>query len=168
MSADIGSPSGAALKPKLTMILFSGSLDKAIACFTLATTAAAGDFDVTIFFTFWGLNVIKKKRFAVSGSQNIFQKAFNYMSTSRLPLSKLNFLGIGPLMMKILMKKTGAARLEDLIKIARELNVKFIACTTSCGVMGLGKDQLSDDIDEFAGAATYLAEAKDANINLFI
>ncbi|PKN01451.1 MAG: hypothetical protein CVU77_04955 [Elusimicrobia bacterium HGW-Elusimicrobia-1] len=157
-----------AARPKITLILFSGELDKAIACFTLAATAAAGGFDVTIFFTFWGLNVIKKKRFAVGKSQNLFQKLFNLMSTSRLPLSKLNFFGAGPVMMKILMKKTGAARLDDLIKTARDLKVKFIACTTSCGVMGLGKDELSGDVDEFAGAATYLAEAKGAGINLFI
>ena len=152
----------------MTIILFSGEMDKAIAAFTLATTAAASNMDVTVFFTFWGLNVLKKSRFVVSGSQNILQKMFNFMSTSELPLSKLNMFGLGPWMMKKLMKKSKMASLEELMKLAKELNVKYIACTTSCGVMGLTKENLTGDVNEFAGAAAYLAEAKDSKINLFI
>lgn len=153
---------------KMTIILFSGEMDKAIAAFTLATTAAASNMDVAIFFTFWGLNILKKSRFAVSGSQNILQKMFNFMSTSKLPISKLNMFGLGPWMMKILMKKSKMASLEDLMKLAKELNVKYIACTTSCGVMGLAKENFIDGVNEFAGASVYLAEAKDSKINLFI
>ena len=156
------------MKDKMTIILFSGEMDKAIAAFTLATTAAASNMDVTVFFTFWGLNVLKKSRFVVSGSQNILQKMFNFMSTSELPLSKLNMFGLGPWMMKKLMKKSKMASLEELMKLAKELNVKYIACTTSCGVMGLTKENLTGDVNEFAGAAAYLAEAKDSKINLFI
>jgi len=152
----------------MTIILFSGEMDKAIAAFTLATTAAASNMDVTVFFTFWGLNVLKKFRVAVSGSQNILQKMFNFMSTSELPISKLNMFGLGPWMMKKLMKKSKMASLEELMKLAKELNVKYIACTTSCGVMGLTKENLTGDVNEFAGAAEYLAEAKDSKINLFI
>jgi len=152
----------------MTIILFSGEMDKAIAAFTLATTAAASNMDVTVFFTFWGLNVLKKSRVAVSGSQNILQKMFNFMSTSELPISKLNMFGLGPWMMKKLMKKSKMASLEELMKLAKELNVKYIACTTSCGVMGLTKENLTGDVNEFAGAAEYLAEAKDSKINLFI
>ena len=155
-------------KDKMTIILFSGEMDKAIAAFTLATTAAASNMDVTIFFTFWGLNVLKKFRFAVSSSQNILQKMFNFMSTSELPISKLNMFGLGSWMMKKLMKKSKMASLDDLMKLAKELNVKYIACTTSCGVMGLTKENFTDDVTEFAGASTYLAEAKDSKINLFI
>src|SRR3989339_680488 len=139
------------MKDKMTIILFSGEMDKAIAAFTLATTAAASNMDVTVFFTFWGLNVLKKSRFVVSGSQNILQKMFNFMSTSELPLSKLNMFGLGPWMMKKLMKKSKMASLEELMKLAKELNVKYIACTTSCGVMGLTKENLTGDVNEFAG-----------------
>ncbi len=155
-------------KQKMSIILFSGELDKAIACFTLATTAASSGMDVTIFFTFWGLNLLKKKKIAISKSQNFLQKMFNTISTSALPLSRMNFWGIGPLMMKILMKKSKMASLEDLMKLARELKVKYVACTTSCGVLGLGKDELIGEVDEFAGAAAYLSEARNSVVNLFI
>jgi peroxiredoxin family protein len=156
------------LKDKITIILFSGELDKAIAAFTLATTAAASNMDVTIFFTFWGLNILKKERFTLSHTQKFMQRMFNVMSTSRLPISRLNMFGMGAWMMKKLMRKTHAASLHDLMKLARELGVKYIACTTSCSVLGLGKENLSDEVDEFAGASSYLHEAKDAKINLFI
>lgn len=156
------------MKEKMTIILFSGEMDKAIAAFTLATTAAVSGMEVTIFFTFWGLNVLKKTRFAYGKSQNILQRMFNSMSTSSLPITKLNMFGLGPWMMKRLMKKSKMASLEDLMKLAKELKVKYIACTTSCGVLGLGKEQLLDEVDEFAGAATYLAEASESKINLFI
>jgi len=98
----------------------------------------------------------------------LMQKLFNVMSTSKLPISKLNFLGLGPWMMKNLMKKSRMASLEDLMKLAKQLNVKYIACTTSCGVLGLSKENLTDDVNEFAGASTYIAEAKNSKINLFI
>jgi len=156
------------MKDKMTIILFSGEMDKAIAAFTLATTAAASNMDVSIFFTFWGLNILKKTKYASSKSQNILQKMFNFMSTKSLPISRLNMFGFGPLMMKILMKRSKMASLEDLMKLAKQLNVKYIACTTSCGVLGLSKENLIDDVDEFAGASTYLAEARESKVNLFI
>ena len=156
------------MKDKMTIILFSGELDKAIAAFTLATTAAASDMEVTIFFTFWGLNILKKEKFALSASQKLMQKMFNLLSTSRLPISRLNIFGLGSWMMQKLMRKTNSASLQDLMKLARELGVKYIACTTSCSVLGLAGETLVSEVDEFAGAATYLVEAKEAKINLFI
>jgi peroxiredoxin family protein len=156
------------MKEKMTIILFSGELDKAMAAFTLATTAAAGNMEVTIFFTFWGLNILKKERFTLSAPQKLLQKLFNLMSTSSLPISRLNMLGMGAWMMKKLMRKTNAASLQDLMKLAKELGVKYIACTMSCGVLGLTAENLMGEVDEFAGAATYLSEAKEAKINLFI
>lgn len=155
-------------KEKMTIILFSKELDKAIAAFTLATTAASSNMDVTIFFTFWGLNILKKSRFTITRKQNILQKIFNFMSTSNLPISKLNMFGLGPWMLKILMKKSKMASLDDLMKLAKQLNVKYIACTTSCGVLGITKETLIDDVDEFAGASMYLSEATKSKINLFI
>jgi peroxiredoxin family protein len=156
------------MKDKMTIILFSGELDKAIAAFTLATTAAAGNMEVTIFFTFWGLNILKKERLTLSATQKLMQKMFNLMSTSSLPISRMNMFGMGAWMMKKLMKKTNAASLQDLMKLAKELGVKYIACTTSCGVLGLTAENLLGEVDVFAGAATYLSEAKEAKINLFI
>jgi peroxiredoxin family protein len=156
------------MKEKMTIIMFSGEMDKAIAAFTLATTAAASGMDVTIFFTFWGLNIIKKNMFSVGGSMLLMQRMFNVFSTAALPVSRLNMFGLGPWMMKKLMKKSGMASLGDLMKLARQLNVKYIACTTSCGVLGLDKAALSDDVDEFTGAASYLAEARQSKVNLFI
>jgi peroxiredoxin family protein len=156
------------MKEKMTIILFSGELDKAIAAFTLATTAAAGNMEVVIFFTFWGLNILKKERVTLSATQKLMQKLFNLMSTSSLPISRLNMLGMGAWMMKKLMRKTNAASLQDLMKLAKELGVKYIACTTSCSVLGLTAESLTGEVDEFAGAATYLSEAKEAKINLFI
>jgi len=159
---------GVIMKEKMTIILFSGEMDKAIAAFTLATTAAASGMDVSIFFTFWGLNILKKSKFTITRSQNILQKMFNFMSTSVLPITRLNMFGLGPWMMKKLMKKSKMASLEELMRLARELKVRYIACTTSCGVLGLSKEHLIDEVDEFAGASTYLNEAKDSKINLFI
>jgi peroxiredoxin family protein len=124
--------------------------------------------EVTIFFTFWGLNILKKERLTLSATQKLMQKLFNLMSTSSLPISRLNMFGMGAWMMKKLMKKTNAASLQDLMKLAKELGVKYIACTTSCGVLGLTAENLLGEVDVFAGAATYLSEAKEAKINLFI
>lgn len=156
------------MKEKMTIILFSGDMDKAIAAFTLATTAAASGMDVSIFFTYWGLNVLKRNTFTLSRSQNFIQKMFNIMSPASLPISKLNMFGLGPWMMKKLMKKTKMTSLEDLMKLAKELGVKYIACTTSCSFFGVNKETLIADVNEFAGASTYLAEAKESKINLFI
>ncbi len=90
------------------------------------------------------------------------------MSTSKLPISRLNMFGLGGWMMKRLIRKTNAASLQDLMRLAHDLGVKYIACTTSCGVLGLTQKDLVSDVGEFAGAATYLNEAKEAKINLFI
>ena len=156
------------MKEKMTIILFSGEMDKATAAFILATTAAASGMDVTIFFTFWGLNVLKKSKYTITKSQGIMQKMFHYMSSSELPLSRLNMFGLGHWMMKKLMKKANTPSVKELMALARQLNVKYIACTTSCGALGISKENLIDEVDNFAGAPTYLSEAKDAKVNLFI
>lgn len=152
-------------KEKMTIVLFSGELDKALAAFTLATTAASSGMDVSIFFTFWGLSVIKKKKTKMSG--NWMQKMMGALNRG-LPLSKLNMLGMGPFMMKILMKQKNMADLDMLMSTARMLGVKYIGCTTSCGVMGFNRENLIPEVDVMAGASTYLAEALKSKINLFI
>lgn len=155
---------------KATIILFSDALDRVIAAFTLATTSASMGMDTTIFFTFWGLNVIKKDKGKIE-SKGIMRKMLNLINRggiSRLKLSKFNMAGIGTSMMKMLMKDIKMPNVDELIKMAKQLNVKFVACTTSIGVMGLSKDAFIPEVDEFAGAATYIGIAKDSKINLFI
>lgn len=156
------------MSDRMTIILFSGDLDKALAAFILATTAAASGIEVSIFFTFWGLNILKKTYFAQAKGQNILQRMFNLMSTKKLPLSKFNMLGMGPWMLKKVMKKVGMAQLEELMATARQLGVKYIGCTTSCGFMGLSRENLVPEVDDMVGAAAYLALARDSKINLFI
>jgi len=155
-------------KEKMTIILFSGELDKAVAAFTLAITAAASGMEATIFFTFWGLNVLKKNMFVVNCKQNFLQKMFGVLNMGYLPMFKFNFLGIGPILMKLLMKQKKVATLSEMMKTARSLGVKYIAYTMSCAVLGLDRDGLSCEVDKFAGATSYLAEAKEAKVNLFI
>lgn len=154
-------------KDKMTIILFSGELDKALAAFTLATTAASSGMDVSIFFTFWGLNVLKKGAVRAKSCQSWMHKALNMLNKG-LPLSRLNMFGMGSWMMKKMMKQSHMASLDDLMKMAKQLNVKYIACTTSCSVMGITENDLIEGVNEFAGAASYLAEAREAKVNLFI
>lgn len=153
-------------KDKMTIILFSGELDKALAAFTLVTTAASSGMDVSIFFTFWGLNLLKKT--AQKPKKTSWMHKMLNMVNKGLPLSRLNMFGMGSWMMKKMMKQVHMASLEDLMKLAKQLNVKYIACTTSCAVMGLGEGDLIESVNEFAGAATYLAEARESKVNLFI
>jgi peroxiredoxin family protein len=155
---------------RTTIVLFSGEMDRALAAFTVANTAAAMGMEVTIFFTFWGLNVIKKPG-GGRGGKGWMRKMLNWMnsgSARRLPLSKFNFLGLGPWMMKRLMKEQRMLPLEEMMGQAKQLGVRFVACTTSIGLMGLTESDFVSAVDAFAGAATYLGEARQAEVNLFI
>ena len=155
---------------KLTIIVFSGELDKVLASFILATSAASMGMEVSMFFTFWGLNVLKKKE-GFMKSKGIMRKMLNIMNRggiNRLPLSKFDMLGIGRWMMKKLMKESTIPSAEEMLKIAKGMNVKIIACTTTLGVMGISKDDLIPDVDSLEGASAYLGNAKDSNVNLFI
>jgi len=123
-----------------------------------------------MFFTFWGLNVIKKNEGGIK-SKGIMRKMLNLMNrggAKRLPLSKFHMLGLGKRMMKKLMKDVNSPQVEELIVLAREFGVKFIACTTTMGMMGISKDAFIPEVDSFAGVATYLAHARESKINLFI
>jgi peroxiredoxin family protein len=157
-------------KEKITIILFSGEMDKALVAFNIALVGASSGMDVTIFFTFWGLNVIKKNEGSIR-SKGIMRNMLNAMNrggAKRLPLSQFHMLGMGKSMMQGLMKDINFPQVDELIKTARELGVKFIACTTSMGMMGIGKDAFIDGVDSYAGVATYIAEARESKINLFI
>ena len=125
---------------------------------------------VTMFFTFWGLNVIRKPG-ASSTAKDFLRKAFGILNkggADTLPLSKFNFGGMGTTMMKKVMKDNRMPGVPELIETALDLDVKLIACTTTLGLLGISKETLIDGIDQLAGVSTYLAEAKDGAVNLFI
>jgi peroxiredoxin family protein len=155
---------------KVTLIVFSGEMDKALAAFNLAIGASAMGMEVSMFFTFWGLNVIKKNQRPIR-SRGIMRKMLNSMNrggSERLPLSKFHMLGLGKWMMGKLMRDARFPTIDEQIAIAKEAGVKFIACTTSMGIMGLTRDDFIAGVDSFAGVATYLAEAREGKVNLFI
>ncbi len=154
---------------KKTIILFSGDYDKVMAALIIANGAAAMGDDVTIFATFWGLNALRKHQ-KVSVKKKPLQAMFGMMmprGIKRLGMSKMNFAGMGPKMMDMVVKSEGAMFLPQLLEAAMEQGVKFVACTMTMDLLGFKKEELLDGI-EYAGVASYLAEADEANVNLFI
>lgn len=152
-----------------TLIVFSDDLDKALASFVIANGAASTGKKVTMFFTFWGLNVIKKRQ-KPAVSKDIFGKMFGWMlpaHSGKLKLSKMNMGGAGSWMMRLIMKKKHIDSLESLIAQAAENGVEMIACTMSMDVMGVKQEELMENVT-LGGVATYLERAEDANVNLFI
>ena len=152
-----------------TLIMFSDDLDKALATFVLANGAATTGQKVSIFFTFWGLNVIKKT-VKPKVKKDIFGRMFGMMlpsSSLKLRLSKMSMLGIGDRMMRHIMKNKGIDSLESLRQQAIDSGVEFIACQMSMDVMGVKREELLDDVT-VGGVATYMERAEEANVNLFI
>ena len=152
-----------------TLIFFSDDLDKALATFVLANGAAATGQKVSIFFTFWGLNVLKKMR-KPQTQKDIFGKMFGMMLPSnslKLKLSKMNMMGLGSRMMRFLMKRKGVDSLESLRSQALAQGVEFIACQMSMDMMGIQREELLDEVT-IGGVATYMERADKANVNLFI
>lgn len=152
-----------------TIIVFSGDLDKAMAAFTIATGALAMGCQVTMFFTFWGLNILRKPE-KVSVKKGFVERLLGFVmprGPGRLGISKMNYGGLGARMMRKVMKDKNVQSLPELMETARSLGVDIIACTTSMDVMGITKEELIDGIG-YAGVATYLAEADRSGLNLFI
>ena len=152
-----------------TFILFSDDLDKALATFVLANGAAATGKKVSIFFTFWGLNAIKKTH-KPSVAKDIWGRMFSWLlpsDSTKLSLSKMNMMGIGAKMMRFLMAKKGVDSLESLRQQAIDNGVEFIACQMSMDVMGVSRDELLDNVT-IGGVASYMERAEKANVNLFI
>ena len=152
-----------------TFILFSDDLDKTLATFVLANGAAATGQKVTVFFTFWGLNAVKKA-LKPSVKKDVFGKMFGWMMPSdsrKLGLSKLNMCGIGPKMMRYVMKSKGVDSLESLRQQAIDNGVEFIACQMSMDVMGVKKEELLDNVT-IGGVAAYMERAEASNINMFV
>ena len=155
---------------RVTIVLLSGDLDRAMAAFIIATGAAAMGMRVTVFFTFWGLNAIRRKG-ATSSAKDWLRKMFGLLNkggAESLPLSRFHFWGLGTKMMQTVMKQNRMPAVPELMQTALDLGVRFIACTTTMGLMGITKDTLIEGIDQFAGVTTYLAEAKQGSVNLFI
>ncbi|BAC14608.1 DsrE/DsrF/DrsH-like family protein [Oceanobacillus iheyensis] len=156
-------------KKKTTIVLFSGDYDKAMAAYIIANGAAAYDHEVTIFHTFWGLNALRKEE-QVPVKKGFMERMFEKMmprGADKMGLSKMNYGGMGPKMIKQVMNKHNAMPLPDLINLAQEQDVKLIACTMTMDLLGLQKEELLDDI-EYAGVAAYIGDAEEGQINLFI
>ncbi len=154
---------------KNTLIVFSGDLDKAMASMIIANGAAAMGNEVTMFFTFWGLNLLRKHK-KVKVKKTFMERMFGWMmprGPNRAKLSKMHMAGMGTGMMKSIMKKKNVMALQELMVSAKEMGVKFIACTMSMDVMGIQKKELITGL-EYAGVATYLGEADEGTVNLFI
>lgn len=154
---------------KKTIIMFSGDLDKAMAGFIIANGAAAMGDQVTMFFTFWGLNLLRKPE-KIKVKKGFLESIFGWMmprGAGKPGLSKMNFGGMGALMMKKIMKDKNVSSLPELLASAQAMGVKLVACTMSMDVMGIKEKELIEDL-EYAGVASYLGEADEAGVNLFI
>ncbi len=157
-------------KDSVTIVAFSGDLDKLLAAFIIATGAAASGKQVNMFFTFWGLKLLQQTKSKPKGL-NLIQKMFTFMvkpGTEKRSISKMNMLGMGTMMLKKLMKRSKVPSLAEMIAISKALGVKFTACTTSMGVMGISKDSLIPEVDNIAGVASFLADAEKSSVTLFI
>lgn len=156
-------------KENKTIVVFSGDLDKAIASFIIANGAAAMGRKVTMFFTFWGLNILRKPE-KINVSKGFMDKMFGAMmprGSKKLKLSNMNMLGMGSKMIRKVMKDKNITSLEDLIKSAIDSGINIVACQMSMDVMGLKKEELIDGV-QIGGVGYYLGEAEDSNVNLFI
>lgn len=152
-----------------TMVIFSGDLDKALASMIIANGAVAMGKEVTLFFTFWGLNILRRHE-KITVKKTIIEKLFGIMmprGTKKLKLSKMNMGGLGTSMMNGVMKSKNVNTVDELIESALESGVKFVACTMSMGIMGIKEEELIDGID-FGGVAAYLGATEESNHNLFI
>jgi len=163
-----GAPEGANPKKK-TIVVFSADFDKVMAAFVIANGALAMGSEVTLFFTFWGLNVLRKPR-PGPVKKNFIEKMFGFMmpkGPEKLTLSRMNMGGMGLQMIKDIMKKKNVASLTDLIMSAKFAGAKLVACSMSMDLMGIKQEELIDGI-ETGGVAMYLDRAENGNVNLFI
>jgi peroxiredoxin family protein len=153
---------------KVALVVFSGDLDKVLASFVIANGAAALGMEVKMFFTFWGLTVLKKQ--SSLNDKGVFQKMMALMSPDNsldLPVSKMNYFGIGAKMLRQMMADKNVDSLEDMIALAKEMGVTMIACEMSRDVMGINDDELVEGL-ELAGVAAFLSESLTSKTNLFI
>jgi peroxiredoxin family protein len=163
------SPQADMAADRKTILLFSDDLDKVLATFVIANGATAMDSEVTIFFAFWGINVLRKDT-AAAPPKDLLAKLFGWMmpkGPERLKLSKMHLFGLGTLMMKRVMKAKHVKMVPELIASARAAGVRFVVCTMSMDVMGISQEELMDGV-ELGGVASFLGAAEGANMTLFI
>jgi peroxiredoxin family protein/TusA-related sulfurtransferase len=156
-------------RDKKTMVIFSNDFDKMMAAFIIANGAASTGNEITLFFTFWGLNLLRKD-FHVKVKKNPIESMFGFMmprGADKLTLSKMHMGGMGTMMIKQIMKKKNVYSLKELMDSAQKSNVRFVACSMSMDIMGIKKDELIDGV-EIGGVASYLEKADAAGYNLFI
>jgi len=153
-------------KKDVTIVCFSGDFDKVLAAFTMATGAAATNRKVTMFFTFWGLNVLKKEQGRAWLGQGLMAKVFNFLMGGRkkLPLSRLNFGGISPSLMTGMMKKHNVATLPELIEAANALGIRLLACEMALHILELERSDLIEEVEDVVGVATFLNESENGHI----
>jgi len=152
-----------------TIVLFSGELDKALAAMIIAQGAAAQGKHVSILFTFWGLNALRKDA-NVPTNKNLIERMFGFMmprGADKLPLSSMNMMGMGTQMIKGIMKHKNVDQLPVMIKNAQALGIKFIACNMSMDLMGIKQEELIDGV-ELGGVGTYIANNENVGTTLFI
>jgi len=153
---------------KVALIVFSGDLDRVLAAFVIATGAAALGQEVSMFFTFWGLNVLKKG--STLAGKGLFEKMMTVMSpnsSTNLPVSKMNYFGVGAKMLRQMMKDSDVSSLEEMMEMCKEMGVKMLACEMSKDVMGIRDEELMDGLEP-AGVAAFLGESLRSRTNLFI
>jgi peroxiredoxin family protein len=157
-------------REKMVIIAASGDLDKAWPVMILATTGAAYGMDVTVFFTFWGLSILKRPDAGLTGEdwRQKMMAVFRPGSPGKLGLSTMNFGGVGAKMMKGLADDKNVASVQELLETAQQLGVKLWPCQMTMDLMGLSRDDMIDGLDEPAGAGSAISLMKDASISLFI
>jgi peroxiredoxin family protein len=160
---------GKATKNKLSMVVFSGDMDKVMAALIIATGAAASGMEVCMFFTFWGLKAIQKP--GKSTGKGLFGKMLGVMNRGGLDAigpSRLNMGGMGRWMFKKMMKEKGVTPLPELYEMAVDLGVKMMPCQMSMDVMEFSPDTFQDNVTPAVGVATFLEEAAESKVTLFI
>ncbi|MBR2288845.1 MAG: DsrE/DsrF/DrsH-like family protein [Clostridia bacterium] len=167
--AEAPAPVSAAAQNDKTFVVFSGDLDKTIAAFIMANGAAAMGRKVTMFFTFWGLNILRRPE-KVSVVKSLIERMFGFMmprGTKKLGLSRMNMGGLGAKMIRGIMKEKGVSSLEELIASARDHGVRLVACQMSMDIMGIKKEELIDGV-ELGGVSTFLGSGEQSDMSLFI
>jgi len=153
---------------RITLLVFSGDLDRVLASLMIATTAASMGMETTLYFTFWGLNALKERR--VYAGKPVMERMIDLMTPTgpdHMGMSQMNMLGAGTAMFKRMMKDKEVLSADELLAIARESGARILACSLSMEVMGIRKEELAEGI-EVGGAATYLGEACRSGVTLFI
>jgi peroxiredoxin family protein len=156
------------IEDKLSMVVFSGDLDKTIAAFIIATGAAAMGMEVSMFFTFWGLSVVKKQK--VYDGKNLLEKGFTAMlpgNTQQMGLSNMNFFGAGAKIIRKLMNDHDVTSVEEFVELAREFDVRMTVCDMSRELLGVKDEELIDGL-EVGGVATFMGDAATSKVTLFI